>query len=199
MGGLLAIKKHETHFSGCHLLDPVTGIYNLSDIKKTIPEIPVTIMKWANRKQGLIVNNGNPKKILSLNDLHRLDVVFMNRQRGSGTRVLLDYQLGKLGLNTSKVKGYDLEEYTHLGVAVAVASGRADCGLGIASAAAAMGLDFIPLYDEEYQLIFPQNSIIDPLIQPIFEIINDTDFRKDILKLPGYDLVHMGECTYTNG
>jgi putative molybdopterin biosynthesis protein len=193
MGGLLAIKRKETHFAGCHLLDPLSGTYNLVDIQKVIPEIPIRIMRWVNREQGLIVQKGNPKSISSLLDLSRYDVVYANRQRGSGTRVLLDYYLEKLGVNPQSIHGYQQEDYTHLGVAVAVASHRADCGLAVASAAVALGLDFIPLYEEEYQLIIPQELMDDPLLLPLFTLSSDKLFRSDIMSLPGYSVAQMGE------
>ncbi|KAF0112136.1 MAG: molybdopterin molybdotransferase [Chloroflexi bacterium] len=195
MGGLLAIKRKETHFSGCHLLDPDTGTYNIVDLQKVIPEVSVCVMGWVNREQGLIVAKGNPKHIKGLEDLRREDLTYINRQRGSGTRVLLDYHLQKIGLDIKSIMGYSEEEYTHLGVAVAVSSGRANCGLAVASAAAALDLDFIPLYEEEYQLIIPEELIHEPILKPLFELSFDPAFKADIMKLPGYNLMHMGEIT----
>jgi putative molybdopterin biosynthesis protein len=193
LGGLLALQRGESHFSGCHLLDPASGTYNMVDIQKILPDQRLVMMKWVNREQGLLVNKGNPKKISNLSDLAREDVIFINRQRGSGTRVLLDYQLSLNQLDRARIHGYENEEFTHLGVGVAVTSSRADCGLGIASAAQALDLDFIPLFEEEYDLIMPEDSLSSEFMQPVFGLAGNTVFRKDVLRLPGYKINRMGE------
>ncbi len=193
LGGLLALQRGESHFSGCHLLDPASGTYNTVDIQKVLPDQRVAIVKWVNREQGLLVKKGNPKNVRDLSDLTRDDVVFINRQRGSGTRVLLDYQLSLNHINRTRICGYENEEFTHLGVGVAVTSGRADCGLGIASAAQALNLDFVPLFEEEYDLILPEDSLSAEFMQPIFELTGNADFRADIMRLPGYKINRMGE------
>jgi putative molybdopterin biosynthesis protein len=151
------------------------------------------------REQGLLVVRGNPKDIKSLGDLSRPGaeseaerVRFVNRQRGAGTRVLLDYQLNLLGIATDSIIGYDQEEYTHLGVAAAVASGRADCGLGIAAAAKALDLDFIPLFQERYDLVIPKEYAESDLIRPLFAVLDDQEFRTAVAALPGYDVSKMG-------
>lgn len=193
LGGLYALQRGESHFSGCHLLDPVSGIYNLTDIRKLFPNQRMVLLKWVSREQGLIVKRGNPKQIISLGDLTRPDVTFINRQSGSGTRVLLDYQLTLQHLDPEGIMGYENLEFTHLGVGVAVSSGRADCGLGIASAAAALDLQFIPLFEEEYDLILPESSLGSAYLFPIFDLAANIGFRKDILRLPGYTIPCMGE------
>ncbi len=193
MGGLVALKRYECHFSGCHLLDPSTGTYNTADIQRMLPGRKPVILRWVKREQGLMVRKGNPKGITSLNDLVRDGVTFVNRQRGAGTRVLLDYHLEKMGLSPESIRGYDQEEYTHLGVAVAVVSGRADCGLGVAASAEAMDLDFIPLFGEEYELIFPEGAEEDAFVQPVFQLAQDPAFRAEVMKMPGYDVTNMGE------
>ncbi len=114
----------------------------------------VVVMNLVIREQGLIVPKGNPKKIKGLKDLTRADVMFVNRQPGAGTRVLLDYKLSKLQITPEQIHGYEREEVTHMAVAVAIASGLADTGLGIKSAAKALGLDFVPIEREEYDLVF---------------------------------------------
>ncbi|NMB53908.1 MAG: molybdopterin biosynthesis protein [Leptolinea sp.] len=191
-GGLIALKRGEAHFAGSHLLDPETGVYNKSYIQTYLPDCPVSVFGWVGREQGLIVARGNPKNIKSLKDLEHPDISYVNRQRGSGTRVLLDYQLGKLGISDEKITGYTEEEFTHLAVAAAVKSGRADCGLGITAAANALDLDFVPLYVEMYQLVIPNSILESHLLDPIFELSQDNAFRKAISKLPGYDLSQMG-------
>ncbi len=191
-GGLVALRRGETHLAGCHLLDAQTGVYNLSAVQQYLPDQKVRILGWVNRIQGLLVAKGNPKKIEGLPDLMREDVIFVNRQRGAGTRILLDYHLGLLGISPAQIRGYEQEEYTHLAVAAAVASGRADCGLGIAAAAVALDLDFIPLFEEEYDLIIPAAYADDELLQPLFLLAEDDEFRKAVANLPGYDPSRMG-------
>jgi len=192
-GGLVALRRGEAHMAGSHLLDPDTGDFNIRYIKEYLPEVRVRLVTWANRSQGLLIKKGNPKKIKSLKDLERNDIQFVNRQRGSGTRVLLDYHLEKLGLSQEFIKGYSNEEFTHLGVAVAVVSSRADCGLGVAAAATALDLDFIPLFTERYDLVIPLVYTNTDLMKPVFEIIQDQEFRETIGKIQGYDVSQMGQ------
>jgi len=144
LGGLLAIGRGEAHMAGSHLLDAQTGEYNISFIRQYLSGVPIYLIAFVDRKQGFIIQPGNPRKISDIQDLTRKDVVFVNRQRGAGTRVLLDYHLGLLDIAPESIQGYTQEEYTHLAVAAAVASGRADCGLGVAAAASALHLDFVP-------------------------------------------------------
>jgi len=191
-GGLVSLKREETHMAGSHLLDPESGEYNLSYITTYLPGKAVRVIALVGREQGLIVQKKNPKEICSLADLVRDDVQYVNRQRGAGTRVLLDYNLEKLGLVSKNISGYTQEEYTHLAVGAAVASGRADCGLGIAAAAKALELDFVPLYQERYDLIIPNVFAESDLLAPVLQVLEDDEFRKVIAGLPGYDTSIMG-------
>ncbi len=191
-GGLVALRRGEAHLAGSHLLDPATGEYNISYIRQYLPGIPVKLVALVYRQQGLLVVKGNPKAIRTLQDLGRPEVIFVNRQRGAGTRVLLDYELGLLGIAPEAVNGYNQEEYTHLAVAAAVASGRADCGLGIAAAAQALDLDFVPLFQEHYELVIPVEYFDAPLLSPLFDVLADADFRMSVAALPGYDISKMG-------
>jgi putative molybdopterin biosynthesis protein len=191
-GGLVAIKRGEAHLAGSHLLDPETGDYNIPYIRQYLPDVRVKLIALVDREQGLLVKPGNPKHILSLCDLNRMDVSFVNRQRGAGTRLLLDYHLSLLGIAPDEIRGYNQEEYTHLAVAAAVASGRADCGLAIAASAQALGLDFIPLYQEHYELVIPEVYIREGLLQPLIEILHEPAFRKAVASMPGYDISRMG-------
>lgn len=191
-GGLISVKRGEAHMAGTHLLDPETGEYNISYIRRFVPDVPVKLVTLAGREQGLVVRRGNPKAVHDLKDLTRSDVQFINRQRGSGTRVLLDYHLNQLGLSAEHINGYYQEEYTHLGVAAAVASGRATCGLVIAAAAQALDLDFIPLFQERYDLVFPQEYANSPLLAPLFDLLAAPRFRTAVSKLAGYDTTQTG-------
>lgn len=191
-GGLVALRRGEAHFAGSHLLDPQTGEYNISYIRQYMPNIPVKVIALVGREQGLMVRRGNPKGIKSLEDLTRSQVRFVNRQRGAGTRVLLDYHLNLMTIPQSSIEGYQQEEYTHLSVAASVASGRADCGLGIAAAAQALDLDFIPLFQERYDLVIPKQFADDDLLAPLFGLLADFAFREAVSQLPGYDVSVMG-------
>jgi putative molybdopterin biosynthesis protein len=193
LGGLMALRRGEAHMAGSHLLDPQTGEYNLSYVRQYLPDRHVKIIKLVGRQQGLLVNKGNPKRISSLKDLIRSDVSFVNRQRGAGTRVLLDYQMDVLGIDSQSIQGYNQEEYTHLAVAAAIASGRADCGLGIAAAAQALALDFIPLYEERYDLVIPDEHYSNPLLAPVLELLHDSGFQHAVEGLIGYDTSNMGQ------
>jgi molybdopterin molybdotransferase/putative molybdopterin biosynthesis protein len=197
-GGLVALRRGEAHLAGSHLLDPATGEYNISYIRQYLPNIPVKVVALVGRQQGLMVRRGNPKGLKTLADLSRPEagiarsVRFMNRQRGAGTRVLLDYHLNLLGISAESIQGYNQEEYTHLGVAAAIASGRADCGLGIAAAAQALDLDFIPLFQERYDLVIPKEHADGKLLAPLFGLLAGRDFREAASKLTGYDVSIMG-------
>jgi putative molybdopterin biosynthesis protein len=193
MGGLIALSRGECHMAGSHLLDPDSGDYNFKYVQQILPNVPTKIIVFVSRQQGLLVAKGNPKQICSLIDLTRGDVSYLNRQSGSGTRVLLDYQLQLSGISSDLIKGYQNEEFTHLAIAAAVASGRADCGLGIEAAAQALGLDFIPLYHERYDLVFLQSNFESQLLAPIFDILSDRAFKNTVAGLPGYNIDQMGK------
>ncbi|MBR9987657.1 MAG: molybdopterin biosynthesis protein, partial [Desulfosarcina sp.] len=192
MGGLMAVKRGVCHLAGAHLLDTETGGYNLSYIKRFLPGTPVRLVNLVMRDQGLIIPKGNPKGIKGIQDLGRADIVFMNRQGGSGTRILLDYRLGQIGLSPEQINGYASEEFTHMNVAVAVLSGTADAGLGIYAAAKALNLDFIPVVTEQYDLIIPQVHFESTNIQVLLETINTTAFKTRVEALGGYSTAKMG-------
>ena len=192
LGGLIALRRGEAHLAGCHLMDEATGQYNIAYVKRHLPGIPVMLVNLVGRVQGLMVSPGNPKGIHSLADLARADVGFVNRQRGSGTRVLLDYKLGEMGLSAQQIQGYQREEYSHLAVAASVRGGSADTGLGILSAARALGLDFAPLLNEQYDLVIPRVHYESETLQPLLALLQDPDFRREVEELGGYDTQHMG-------
>ncbi len=192
LGGLLAVRRGETHVAGSHLMDEDTGEYNVSYIERYIPNRNVALVHLAARTQGLMTAPGNPGGISSLSDLANPGVRFVNRQRGAGTRVLLDFKLRELGIPPESISGYDREEYTHLAVAAAVQGGRADVGLGILPAARAMGLDFIPLFDEQYDLVIPTEFYESDLLAPMLEMIRSPQFQSEVQALGGYNVTQMG-------
>ena len=193
LGGLMALRRGEAHLAGSHLLDEETGEYNVPFVRRYLGGREIVIMRLVGRTQGLMVPSGNPLGIASLEDLFRDGVSFVNRQRGSGTRVLLDYKLKRLGPEPHRIAGYEREEYTHLGVAAAVAAGRADTGLGILSAARAMGLDFVPLLNEQYDLIIPADFYDGDLLAPLLGLIRSDEFKCEVEALGGYDTSRTGE------
>jgi putative molybdopterin biosynthesis protein len=193
LGGLMALQRNEAHLAGSHLLEEDTGDYNHGYIRHLLPGRRIVLLGFVWRRQGLIVPPGNPKKITALEDLLRADVGFVNRQRGAGTRVLLDYELKRRSLDPALIRGYERQEFTHLAVAAAVASGAADCGLGILAAARALNLDFIPLFRERYDLVIPQPYYESELLRPLLEIIRSSDFQAQVVALGGYDTGQMGE------
>ncbi len=193
LGGLVALRRGEAHLAGSHLLHPETGIYNESYVHRYLPDQDVVLVTLVGREQGWIVAPGNPKGLSGWADAANPDVRLVNRQRGAGTRVLLDYELGKLGIESSQVRGYQREEYTHLAVAAAVASHTADVGLGIRAAARALSLDFVPLAHEQYDLVIPGAYFDSPLLRPLLDLLQEADFKAAVAALPGYDVTAMGE------
>ncbi|MBW2618070.1 MAG: molybdopterin biosynthesis protein [Deltaproteobacteria bacterium] len=196
LGGLKALAQGQAHLAGSHLLDPATGQYNVSYIARYLSQVRLKVVRLVTRAQGFMVQPGNPKKIKDLKDLLREDVALINRQAGSGTRVLLDYHLGQAGLAAGSIRGYEEEEYTHMSVAAAVLSGRADVGLGILAAARALHLDFIPLTSESYELIIPEEHFASQKIQALLEVIRSEAFHHTVESLGGYGLEGSGQIVY---
>ncbi len=192
LGGLTALRRGEAHLAGTHLLDPATGEYNTAAIRRYLPGQPIVLVTLAGRQQGWIVSRGNPRRLGGWADAARPDVMLVNRQRGAGTRVLLDYELGRLGIAPTAVRGYEREEYTHLAVAAAVASGAADAGLGIQAAARALRLDFVPLAHEPYELAIPLPVYASDRLRPLLDLLADEAFRAAVAAMPGYDTAAMG-------
>lgn len=190
--GLISLSRDHAHLAGCHLLDPDSGEYNLRYIRQYLPGRKMKVVALALRDQGLIIQPDNPKHIIGLEDLLREDIAFVNRQRGAGTRVLLDHHLSRLGISAAGIRGYNVETFTHLAVAAAVASGRADCGLGIAAAAAALGLGFVPLFQERYDLVMQGQTAESDLMAPLLELLKPGRFRDEVGRLPGYKVSVMG-------
>lgn len=193
LGGLVALRRGESHLAGSHLLDPDTGAYNISYINRYLPDEKIVLLTLVGREQGWIVPAGNPAGLRGWEDAARSDIRIVNRQRGAGTRVLLDYELGKLGINSDQVNGYEREEYTHLAVAAAVASGTAAAGLGIRAAARALDLGFVPLAHEQYELVMPKAHYESELLRPLVALLADEGFKTAVSAMPGYDVSVMGQ------
>lgn len=186
MGGIMAIKRGEAHIAGIHLLDEETGEYNSSFIKKYLADKNIVTLHCVKRIQGLMVAPGNLKNIRGLNDLTRDGIKYVNRQKGSGTRVLLDYLLKRNGIASSDIYGYEREEFTHMSVAALVASGSSDAGMGIFSAAKAYDLDFIPICEEQYDFIIPERFMKLDIVNNFIEIIKSNEFKNELLNMGGY-------------
>jgi len=193
MGGLLAVRKGEAHLAGTHLLDENSGDYNRSFIKRIIPEGGVRLVECVKRKQGLILPAGNPKKITGVSDLIKEGIRYVNRQKGSGTRILIDYLCRKEGVDPSLIYGYDREEYTHTSVAALIAAGSADAGLGVYSAANMYGLDFVHICDERYDLLIPDHAWDLPMIRELIEVLKSVELKERLNKLGGYIVCNPGE------
>jgi putative molybdopterin biosynthesis protein len=192
LGGLVALRRGEAHLAGTHLLAPATGEYNTAYVRRYLPGQRVALVTLAGREQGWLVARGNPLGLSGWDDAARPDVRLVNRQRGAGTRVLLDYELERRGIAPAAVRGYEREEYTHLAVAAAVASGAADAGLGIRAAARALRLEFVPLAHEPYELAIPQAVYESERLRPLLALLADDAFRAAVAAMPGYDTSVMG-------
>jgi putative molybdopterin biosynthesis protein len=195
VGGLLALQRGETHMAGTHLLDPETGVYNIPDIKRMIPKLPVVLVHLAQREQGIVVAHGNPRSIGKLSDLTS-GIRFVNRQAGSGTRVLLDFELKRLGINPNSINGYEREEFTHMSVGVAIASGLADAGLAVRAAAQALSLDFIPIAREQYDLLFLLSFFESKRGERLVRVLQSAAFKDAVADLGGYDSSGSGKLLY---
>ena len=192
MGGLLSIRNNEAHIAGIHLLDEATGRYNVAAVEKYLPKVAWRLVHLAMRQQGLMVAPGNPKNIRGLACLLQPGVTFINRQRGSGTRMLLDYELKKLGIAGQRIDGYEKEVGTHMTVAASVASGTVDAGMGVQAAAQALGLEFLPIAAEQYDLLM-NFAPHDERMALIVDVLQSAAFRAEVEALGGYDLCNAGK------
>jgi molybdopterin molybdotransferase/putative molybdopterin biosynthesis protein len=192
LGGLTALRDGLCHVAGSHLLDPDTGEYTLPYLEKLLPDSRLAVVRLVHRDQGLIVAPGNPTGVTGIEDVAERGLRYVNRQRGAGTRMLLDHRLAQHDIEPGAIEGYRREEHTHLAVAAAVAAGRADCGLGVLAAARAFGLDFVPVAKEPYDLVLMEKSLDDELLAPLFDLLDSADFRDSVNALGGYDTTEMG-------
>ena len=192
MGGLMAIRRRETHVAGCHLLNEDDGTYNTAFLEKQFPQGGVYQVECVGRTQGLMVAPGNPQGLTGFRDIARPGLRYVNRQKGSGTRILADYLCRKEGVDPTAVYGYDREEFTHTAVAAQIAGGTADAGMGIWSAARIYGLDFLPVCVEQYDLIIPAYAWDTPMVRRLLELLAGPEFRARLERLGGYTLDQPG-------
>ena len=199
LAGLVALQRGEADVAGCHLLDEETGEYNLPFLHRILPGEDLLLVNLVHRRQGLMVARGNPKGIRGIEDLVRPEVAMVNRQRGAGTRVLLDLRLREMGIPPHTVRGYDREVGTHTAVAAAVAQGDADAGLGILSAAKAMDLDFLPLAMERFDLAIRLADYETPPVAPLVAALRSEAFKAVVREMGGYDTSETGDVVATTG
>jgi putative molybdopterin biosynthesis protein len=199
LAGLTALQESKCNIAASHLLDSQTGEYNIPFIKKYLPGMKVIVLNLTHREQGLIVRKGNPQKIKTLNDLTNKKLTLINRQEGSGTRVLLDYLLKKNGINSSKIAGYSKIAYTHMEVALEVFSRSADAGIGILAAALPLGLEFIPLATERFDLIIPAGTYSSAAIKSLCGVLSSKEFKSHVVRMGGYDTKDTGKIIFEKG
>jgi putative molybdopterin biosynthesis protein len=192
LGGLVALRDGLCHIAGSHLLDPATGEYTLPYVDRVLGGRDIAVVRLVHRHQGLIVAAGNPLGLEGIDDLARPGLRYVNRQRGAGTRVLLDHELGRRDLSPDAIPGYAREEHTHLAVAAAVAAGRADAGLGVMAAARAFGLGFVPVTREPYDLVVATETLEHPVTAPLWALLEEPAFRAAVEALGGYGTEEMG-------
>ena len=193
MGGIMAIRRGETHAAGCHLLNEADGTYNTAYLEKYFPNGGVYQVECVGRTQGLMVAPGNPLGLKGFEDIARPGLRYVNRQKGSGTRILADYLCKTKGVDPASVYGYDREEFTHTSVAAQIASGTADAGMGIYSAAQLYGLDFLPVCVEQYDLLIPTYAWDTPAVRRLLETLKSPAFRARLEALGGYTVDRPGE------
>ncbi|MBR5991786.1 MAG: PhnD/SsuA/transferrin family substrate-binding protein, partial [Clostridia bacterium] len=187
MGAIMAIKRGEAQMGAIHLLDEETGGYNDSYIAKYFPNGGVKLEKGVKRVQGIMVAKGNPKNIRSFADLKKEGISYVNRQKGAGTRILCDFLLKQNGMSPSDLYGYEREEFTHTSVAAQIASGTADAGLGIYSAAKTYDLDFIPVCNEEYDFLIDEKAFSDEKVQKFLTVLHSDEIKERLKRMGGYE------------
>lgn len=197
-GGLDGLTRGYCHVAAIHLFDDATGSYNVPFVQAAMPDVPLVLVNLFRRDLGFIVSRGNPKNIQTFDDLSQPGVTFVNRQHGSGTRVLIDHHLRRAGIDTNGVKGYQTETYTHMSLAATVASGAADVGIGIATVARALDLDFVPVIAEQLDLVIPRRHLKTYPLQCLLNVLRSAEFKADIDSLRHYDTEATGRIVYEN-
>jgi putative molybdopterin biosynthesis protein len=191
--GLFALYHDRCQITASHLWDADQDAYNIPYVRRLIPGIPCVILRIAKRTQGFYVVKGNPKNITNWSDLTRSDVVMINREKGSGTRVLLDEHLRLLSIDSHTIRGYDNEESSHLSIASSISRGKADVGMGNQTVAnSVLNLDFIPMHNECYDIVIKKSNLNQPIYQLVYEIIGSGSFKEELEGLGGYDVSQTG-------
>ena len=193
IGGLIALGRGSSHIAGCHLFDPDTGEYNLPYLPRYLPDLETIVINLIYRDLGLILRPGNPRNITGIENLAQPKIRIINRQDGSGTRILLDFELKRFGIDSKQINGYEKEVNTHNEVAMAVLSGTADVGLGILSAAKMLGLEFIHITKERYDLVIPEEKFSAKPLTALLEVIKSQKFKAKIEQMGGYDTRDSGK------
>ena len=193
IGGLIALGRGSSHIAGCHLFDPDTGEYNLPYLPRYLPDLETIVINLIYRDLGLILRPGNPRNITGIENLAQPKIRIINRQDGSGTRILLDFELKRFGIDSKQINGYEKEVNTHNEVAMAVLSGTADVGLGILSAAKMLGLEFIHITKERYDLVIPEEKFSAKPLTALLEVIRSQEFKAKIEQMGGYDTRDSGK------
>jgi len=191
MGGLMALQRGEAHIAPIHLLDETSGSYNIAILKKLFAGREMALIKGVGRVQGIMVKKGNPLHVTGVESLPKTR--YINRQRGAGTRILLDYKLKLAGIAPAAIVGYDREAATHMAVAAAISTGTADAGMGVLSAATAMNLDFVPIGGEEYDFAIPLEFLDLPGVKAFIAVLKSEELKAKLLELGGYTCNHCGE------
>jgi excisionase family DNA binding protein len=195
--GLVALEKGFTDIAWSHLLDPATGEYNIPYLEPLIPSVKAVVVNLFYRELGFVTAKGNPLGIATFEDLLRKGIRFVNRQAGSGTRLLLDHHLEKRGISTARIAGYDQEVFTHIEVGLAILSGNTDTGIATAAVSSLLGLDFVSITRERFDMICDQSIFFQRGIQALVEVLNSELFRRRVEKLQSYDFGNAGRILYT--
>jgi len=199
LNGLAALNNGHTDIAWSHLLDPESGTYNVPYLSSCLPGIKVVVINLFHREIGFITAPDNPYHISWFDDLAKEGLTFINRQKGSGTRVLLDYHLGKAGLSPDRITGYEREVYTHFEVGLSILSGEADAGIATAAVSKLLGLSFTPITRESFDMVLDQSTFFQKGVQAIMDVLNSTEFRKGVEKLGSYDFKDSGKILYSTG
>ena len=197
MSGIAALNNGHVDIAWSHLLDPKSGEYNIPYLSTCLSNVKAVIVNLFRREVGFLTISGNPHQIKDFVDIVRKDIRFINRQKGSGTRVLIDYHLERLGIRTEDIAGYNDEVYTHFNVGLAILSGEADVGIATGAVAKLLGLHFIPITWENFDMVLDQSTFFKKELQAFINVLNSNEFRRSVEKLGGYDFADSGRVLYS--
>ena len=195
--GLKALNMGYTDIAWSHLLDPKSGEYNIPFLSNYLPNMKPVVVNLFRRDLGFVVAPKNPLRIRGFEDLAKKEVKLINRQKGSGTRVLLDHHLKRLRISTSNISGYEREVYTHFEVGLSILSKEADVGIATVAVSKLLGLPFIPITQECFDMILDQSTFFEKGIQAFIEILNSQEFRNRVERLGNYDFKNSGKILYS--